>query len=500
MSQSRPSLDTRDQRYILHVDGDSFFASCETSIRPYLRGKPVVVGKERSIATALSYEAKALGFGRGMLTGQIKRACPEAIILSSDYLLYKVFSGRMFNILKRYTDTVEHYSIDECFADITDVVVGMADGEIALDDDISSDGAVGADDKRFENTADTVDGLRDIAAEKIGRSIKAAIETELGMTVSIGIGPTKVLAKIGSKKNKPSGFTYVPKGQIADFIDNMQVGKVWGIGPGTSLLLNKKGIKLVSEFVAKDRRWVEVECDKHLRELWYEINGVSVMEVHSHESADLVSNGFGNAGQSHATADEDQKSIQRTRTFYPTTTRRSALMIELSQNVEEACARLRKSGLAASWFSFFLKTQEFRYKRVEVRLERPTVLPQEILKMIEARLDEIYDWRNQRTVYRATGITLGGLKLEGVVQERLFGDPQADDRRDSLRHIADTLDALDRRFGEGIIRLASSMDAVQPSGLRAGRGTDKGVANKKSPGAVISRNPKKLYLPEILIS
>src|SRR3989344_3897158 len=106
-------------RAIVHVDGDAFFASCEQALDPRLRGKPVVTGKERGIAASLSYEAKARGVTRAMPLYQIRKLCPDVILLPSDYETYSLLSKRMYDIVRRYTSDVEEYGIDECFADIT---------------------------------------------------------------------------------------------------------------------------------------------------------------------------------------------------------------------------------------------------------------------------------------------------------------------------------------------------------------------------------------------
>ena len=108
-------------RAILHIDGDSFFASCEVAKNPSLRGKPVITGKERGIVSACTYEAKARGVKRGVSLREALKMCPDAIILPSDYETYSIFSHRMYEIVRRYTPAVEEYSIDECFADLTGV-------------------------------------------------------------------------------------------------------------------------------------------------------------------------------------------------------------------------------------------------------------------------------------------------------------------------------------------------------------------------------------------
>src|SRR5688572_2309237 len=98
---------------ILHIDGDSFFVSCEQSLNPSLRGKPVVTGEEKGIASAMSPEAKKLGIHRGMPVFQIRKLYPETIILPGDYDAYALFAERMYTIVRRHAPLVEEYSIDE---------------------------------------------------------------------------------------------------------------------------------------------------------------------------------------------------------------------------------------------------------------------------------------------------------------------------------------------------------------------------------------------------
>jgi nucleotidyltransferase/DNA polymerase involved in DNA repair len=140
-----------------------------------LKGQPVITGKERGIASAVSYEAKALGIKCGMSIREIKQICPDIIHLPSDYETYSLFSQRMFAIVRRYTSEVEEYSIDECFTELT--------------------------------------GLRRplrMSYEAMAARIKQDLERELGLTFSIGLAPTKVVAKIASRWYKPAGLTISP--------------------------------------------------------------------------------------------------------------------------------------------------------------------------------------------------------------------------------------------------------------------------------------------------
>ena len=191
-------------RAILHIDGDAFFASCEQSRRPQLQGRPVVTGKERGIAASMSYEAKARGVRRGMRLADIRKICPEAVILPTDYETYSLLSTRFFAIVRRYTPEVEAYSIDECFCDVT--------------------------------------GLRRplrMSYVQIAERIKHDLDTELGFTFSVGLAPNKVVAKIASKWAKPSGLTTISGRELHRYLAKLSVEHIWGIGHQTTALLQK---------------------------------------------------------------------------------------------------------------------------------------------------------------------------------------------------------------------------------------------------------------------
>src|SRR5512146_3369704 len=146
-------------RAILHLDADAFFASCEQAIHPELRGRPVITGKERGIVAAASYEAKARGVSRGVRLSEVKKICPDAVILPSDYETYSLFSVRMFEILRRFSPAVEEYSIDEAFVALTGVR------------------------RRFHGPY-----------EEIAAKMQLAIRQELDISVSVGVSLSKVLA------------------------------------------------------------------------------------------------------------------------------------------------------------------------------------------------------------------------------------------------------------------------------------------------------------------
>ncbi len=388
-------------RAILHVDGDYFFVSCELASKPWLKDRPVVTGHERGIATALNPLAKALGVTRGMPVFRIRKLYSQVVILRSDYDSYALYAQRMYAIVRRYTPLVEEYSIDECFADITDSPV-----------------------------------ILNIGYEEIARSIKRDLEVELGLSFSVGVSVNKVTAKIASKWAKPSGLTIIPKDELPRYLAKLPVSKIWGVGRSTSAMLRKLGIETAWQFRERERAWVEAAFSKPSRELYEELHGGYVHPV----DASLV-------------ARTDQISISRTRTFTPASADRSLIHAQLSKNVESACARLRSRGYFARWMSFFLKTQEFRYYRIEARLPGPISTPEIILSIIRKRFDEIY---RRGILYRASGITLGDLTRSGGLSQNLFMSREEAARPD---RIYQAIDRLAHRHGSGSVFLASSWRA-----------------------------------------
>ena len=241
-------------RAIVHIDGDAFFTSCEEAIHPELRGKALITGGERGIVACASYAAKRIGIKRGVPLSEARKICPGLIILPSDYETYSLFSRRMFAIMRRFTPDVEEYSIDEAFSDIT----GM---------------------RRV---------LR-LSYEDIVLQMKKEIERELGITVSVGLSITKVLAKVASKHQKPAGMTVIKGRDIAQYLANLPVEKVWGIGPATTNYLAKMGIRTALAFAQLPEKTVRQKFTKPGVEIWQELRGDSAYPVTSAEKSSYAS-------------------------------------------------------------------------------------------------------------------------------------------------------------------------------------------------------------------
>lgn len=396
-------------RAIIHIDGDAFFASCEQSRDPKLRGRPVITGSERGIAASLSYEAKHAGVTRGMRLSEIKRVCPNVVMLPSDYETYSILSRRFFNIVRRYTPTVEEYSIDECFADITGLQRPLH-----------------------------------MSYEKIAQKIKEDLDRQLGFTFSVGLAPSKTLAKIGSKWKKPSGLTVIPGYAIHTFLAVLPVGDVWGIGDQTTAFLEKYGITTALDFATKDESWIDHFLTKPHKESWQELTGIAVKKLATEEKSR-----FG--------------SIQKVKTFTPASSDQRFVLAQLSKNVENACMKARRYNLEAPEIIFFLKTQQFRYYGRRLRFSRATAFAHEMIDAITPLFQELFDTRHE---YRATGVCLMNLRDFKHDQMDLFGEHLVIEKAQKIYTAVDT---LRRKYGKHAVYLGTSHPAhknAQHSGAR----------------------------------
>lgn len=387
-------------RAIVHFDADSFFASVEQALDHTLRGKVVVTGGERGAATSVSIEGKKLGLYRGMTLQEMKRLCPDIVIVPGDYTAYSLYAKRMYRIAQEFTSEVEEYSIDECFADLT--------------------------------------GLEDkfgLPYEHIALMMKDRLETELGITFGVGLAPNKTLAKIASKRNKPSGLTILPVQKISDVLADTPIGTVWGVGFSTSLYLEKRGIHTALDFAQKDDGWLrDHKISKPYRDIWLELQGHFVRPL-----------GVGQEGS--------MGSILQSRTFTPTKDR-GAIFSALAKNIEGACIKARRHHVKARSCRFYLKTQEFSYAGKNLSMAIPLSDPREFLRLVEAHFDSVHV---PGTTYRATGFGMYGITPEHAAMPDLFGDTERVAKESPVLRV---LDALNHKYGRHTLYLGASARAL----------------------------------------
>jgi len=379
---------------ILHIDGDAFFASCEQSRNPALRGKPVICGKERGIAASMSYEAKERGVTRAMPWFEIKKLCPDAVYLPSDYETYSLLSERLYAIVRRFTDQVEEYGIDECFIDLTgwDKAWGLSYVELA-------------------------------------EKIKTTLDQELGFTFSCGLAETKTLAKVASKWKKPSGLTVIETKDRFAFLDNWPVAKIWGIGPAGTAFLEKYNIKTTGQFARTNEWWVKGARARPFYDTWRELNGTTIIPF------------FG--------PHESYQSMQKFKTFTPPSSEVNFVFAQLCKNIENACIKARRYNLFTDDIYIVLRTQDFKHQFVEVKLMRPTNLPGEMIRQVRPYFFKLY---KPKILYRATGISLINLRAEGK-QMDIFGEEL---KQRKITEVYKSADVLSTKYGKHVIFLGTS--------------------------------------------
>jgi len=201
-------------RRILHVDMDAFFAAIEQRRRPFLRGKPVVVGgsgnpHSRGVVSTASYEARAYGIHSAMPLRVAYRKCPKAIFLPVDFDAYVASSRQIMAILRSYTPLVEPLSLDEAFLDVS---------------------------------------ARSEPPRELAETIRHTITEHTGLTASIGIGPNKLLAKIASGLHKPDAVTEITAETAPQMLRDLPATVLWGIGPKTGARLEAAlGVRTVGD-------------------------------------------------------------------------------------------------------------------------------------------------------------------------------------------------------------------------------------------------------------
>ena len=213
-SVSPPSARPAQRRFLVHIDIDAFFAAVEVLLNPSLKGKPVIVGglpHERGVASTCSYEARKYGVHSGMNLRNAYKLCPQGIFVRGNYQVYQAFSDKFFSILHEYTPDVEDASLDEAYLDLT----------------------------RCRHLYPSFSGT--------ARRIKERVERETGLKVSVGVGPNKILAKLATKRAKPAGFFEVEPGREEEFLRDLGIESLPGIGPKSQVILRMLNIQKIGD-------------------------------------------------------------------------------------------------------------------------------------------------------------------------------------------------------------------------------------------------------------
>ena len=240
---------------IIHIDMDCFYASIEIRENPNLLGKPVAVGgssRQRGVLTTCNYEARKFGLHSAMPTAQAIKKCPNLILVPVNMTLYKQVSAQIHQIFQRYTDIIEPLSLDEAYLDVTHCQKCSG------------------------------------SATWIAQEIRQAIFDELNLTASAGVAPLKFLAKIASDMNKPNGQFVIKPNEVEEFIKTLSLNKIPGVGKVTSQRLLDMGLETCADIQNFDQIALLNQFGKAGKRIWDFSHGIDDREVQAHRERKSV--------------------------------------------------------------------------------------------------------------------------------------------------------------------------------------------------------------------
>ncbi|MBU4453090.1 DNA polymerase IV [Patescibacteria group bacterium] len=330
---------------ILHVDFNSFFASVEQQANPFLRGKPIAItGKrgikdmKRSIVATASIEAKRLAVKTPMPVMEAKRICPELILLPGDMRKYSEITDRMLRVLRENSDKIEQFSTDEAFADITSIAQDY------------------------------------FGATIIAQIIRNQIAQACGelCSVSIGVGPSKTIAKLASGETKPNGLTIVQPSEVISYLDKKPLEDVCGIGRATIKHLESIGISSFQTLRMAS-----------MKKLVHEFKPITGMWLYN------IARGIEHDGVNDS--QEDPKSIGHSYTFAHDLEFDAEIKTNLLSIADTVALRLRKMKFKAGHISLLVRYNDFSSNHIGIKLTNSVNDGLSIYKYASQLLNKVRD-------------------------------------------------------------------------------------------------------------
>jgi DNA polymerase-4 len=398
VARTRPTtgyhVDVDNDRSILHVDMDAFFASLAQLDDPALRGKAVLTGGagRRGVVTAASYEARRYGCRSAMPMAVARRLCPHAVVAHVSGQRIAEASEQVFALLSAVSPLVQPVSVDEAFVDVT--------GTEALHGDVVA----------------------------LARTIKRRIRQRVGLTASIGVSFNKFLAKLASDMDKPDGLTSIMAEDLDRVLPPLAIERIHGVGPATAKRLTKAGIHTIGDLRqmgAEQLRRRFGEAGAHFHRLAWGLDDRPVV------------------------ADHQAKSIGQEQTFGENVAERDILHATLLQHAAHVARRLRRHQRRARGVSVKIRFGDFETITRSATLERSTDLTDELYAAARD-LFERWSARHFQPV-RLIGLAAERLTADGE-QLALFGEARRSDRR----RLEQTLDQIQAKYGTGSVYRAST--------------------------------------------
>ena len=382
------------------MDLDAFFASCEQWEHPEYKGRPVVVGAlpgHRGVVAAASYEARRFGIRSAMPISEAWRRCPYAVFLRPDMDKYRRVSRQVFQVLETMTPAVESASIDEAYLEVT--------------------------------------GLEKLVGppETIGREIKHRIFAETGLTASVGIGPNRLIAKLGSEYHKPDGLTVVPEKQVLDFLAPMPVSNLRGLGRQTQKVFTRLGISTVAQLRAVPLPLLQQDLGEKAAESF-------------HRQA------FGIASDQ-VVPGRRRKSISKETTFEADVNDHAVLHDTLRALAADVAGTARREGLSGSVVTLKIRFEGFETHTRQLKRSAQTHDERDILK---TAWQLFLGSKLPKKPVRLIGVGISSWEESQPAQADLFEKPE---QGNSNQRLLETIDDVTEKFGKGMLQVGVSRKA-----------------------------------------
>ncbi|MDA8369918.1 MAG: DNA polymerase IV [Nocardiopsaceae bacterium] len=381
--------------HILHIDMDAFFASVEQLEHPEARGRPVIVGGTgpRGVVASADYIARTYGVHSAMPMVRALRLCPDAIVFPPDGASYRRASEAIMDVFRSFTPAVEQVSLDEAFLDVS--------------------------------------GARRLwgGPVRIAEAIRERVRREQRLTCSVGIAPTKFVAKLASTRCKPDGLLLVPTTRVTDFLHPLPVGALWGVGDKTEQALVRLGLRTVGD-VAR------AEPDMLRHEFGQALGGRLVALSQGQDDRPVVSH-------------TPDKSIGSEETFSSDVDDPEVIRRELLRLSEKVARRLRASGHVGRTVVVKLRRADF----TTITRSRTLGEATDVAREVNAAARELYAAAGlERERLRLVGVRVEGLTAAAETPRQLaFGEQE-----NGWREAEQAMDRVAQRFGP---------DAILPAAL-----------------------------------
>lgn len=370
---------------ILHLDIDAFFASVEQARDPRLAGRAVIVGN--GVIASCSYEARRFGLHAGMSLSEARRLCPSAAVLDGHYPTYRAFAERVYDHVRALAPAVDTY-LDECYGDLSGT-----------------------------------ERLHGALVER-ARRLKDDVRGDTGLSVTVGLGPNRMLAKMAGKTTKPDGLAWVTAEQAQAFLAPRPVGDLLGVGPAHRRALEDMNVRTIGALVSLPRETLAALFGAHGEALYERARGRDSRAV---------------------AAREVPLAVSRETAFHADTADRDEITGTLCYLTERACRTARELGVAARGVEVRLGYSDGVGANASTTLRRPSALDPEVFTCVDALFARLYA---RRVRLHRVGVALSRFVPDDARQLELLGDAGADER---VERLVGGLDDVRERFGDAAV-------------------------------------------------